>query len=959
MIAPRPGPRGRFVALALALFGPLLFAGSARAALSHDSNLAWRTLHSRHFAVHYHDGAEARAREAIAIAEQVHARLSALFRWTPEEPTEIVLTDEYDVSNGYTTFFPANRMAIYLAPPDDLNSLEDHGGWLETVITHEYTHALHLDKARGLPRALRRGFGRFPLLFPNVFEPLWLLEGIATYYETDLARGMGRGQSSYFDMLMRMEVAGGSKPLRQVNQEVDTWPGGYVPYLYGVQFYRFAAGRYGEDKVQRWVENYSDNIIPFRILSNSRQTFGRDLVRVWDEFERDRREHYRAQLEAIRAVGVHEGERLTHNGYLAGHTRATTDGSVYYTAFDGRNDPTLLVLRPGAKEPEALAGLHFDARLDAHDTAGILVAQPEVCRNTRYYYDLYRVDARSGSTRRLTDCARYRSAAWSAAGDRIAAVHHELGASRLDLLDADGGFIETLWTGEGDAVIGDLDWSPDGASLVAALWRNGSGWNLELFSLAERRWRALTNDSAIDVQPQFTRDGSAVFFSSDHGGIYNLRRLVLASGEIVTLSNVAGGAFHPAEAADRTLYYIGYTPQGFDLHRLEPQRRATPTAAPGPSVMAATPAPVPQDLQTGDYATLSGLWPRWWLPHLVVEPGRAEIGAVTSGSDALGRHVYAVDAAYDFANNLGVGALDYVYDRWYPVLKLHAARAHSFEREDNDDQDVTRVRRADTGQAEVVLPWLRHDWRWSLHFAALTERESDARLRRDAAPKPERDDSMVGTALVFDSTRRYPLSVSRSHGRELRLVAENSDAFDGDYMGRIYTLDWREFVALGAEHVLALRFVEGYGTEQPRPFGLGGSHGAPAAPPLLGSTLLDSPFNLRRYALRGYPEGLEELEGRRMRLGSIEYRFPVKRIERGIMTPPMAIHQAYGGVFVDAGAAWNEGRSPQDYRVGAGVETSADVALFYSLRFQLRLGLAHGFDEDGENQVYLRVGSSF
>jgi hypothetical protein len=35
------------------------------------------------------------------------------------------------------------------------------------------------------------------------------------------------------------------------------------------------------------------------------------------------------------------------------------------------------------------------------------------------------------------------------------------------------------------------------------------------------------------------------------------------------------------------------------------------------------------------------------------------------------------------------------------------------------------------------------------------------------------------------------------------------------------------------------------------------------------------------------------------------------------------------------------------------------VALFYSLRFQLRLGLAHGFDEDGENQVYLRVGSSF
>ena len=40
-------------------------------------------------------------------------------------------------------------------------------------------------------------------------QPDWLIEGLAVYHETDRARGIGRGQSSYFDMLMRMEVARG------------------------------------------------------------------------------------------------------------------------------------------------------------------------------------------------------------------------------------------------------------------------------------------------------------------------------------------------------------------------------------------------------------------------------------------------------------------------------------------------------------------------------------------------------------------------------------------------------------------------------------------------------------------------------------------------------------------------------------------------------------------------------
>lgn len=961
------GQRGRWVHRWLAVgwaAAVLALPGAAPAAVTHDYNLTWVSLKSAHFRVHYHDGGESRAREVIAIAESVHARLAPLFQWTPAEPTDIVVTDEYDVTNGYTTFFPSNRVIILLAPPDEVDSLEDNSGWLDTVITHEYAHVLHLDKARGFPSGVRSVLGRatgyllgFFDAFPNAYQPLWFLEGIATYYETDVARGYGRGQSSYFDMLMRMESAEGPKPLRQINQEVDTWPHGYVPYLYGVQWYNYLVKRYGEDKVQKLVHNYSDNIVPFRILSNTAATVGSDLDKVYSDFERERREHYGNQIAAVREKGEHVGERLSMEGYSATQARALPDGTVFYVAFDGRNDPALRVWRAGAAKTEKVRKIHYGARIDAHPTAGVLVAQPEVCRNVRYYYDLYRIDPQDGASTRLTRCARYRSAAWSPDGKRIAAIHHEFGKSSLDILDAGGKPMERLWSGAGDEVVADIDWSPDGSLIAASVWRRETGWNIEVFAFADKRWRSLTSDSAIDAHPRFSADGREIVFSSDHGGIYNIRKISVTGGAIETLSNVVGGAFYPTPTARGDIYYIGYGATGFDLYRLAPVARATPLAAPGPSAVLPDKPAMPGGVTSEDYSAWTGARPRWWFPHLIVDDSRFEIGALTSGSDVLNRHLYAVDLAYDVENNTPVGSLTYVYDRWYPIFKLYAGRENDFYRNDNDD--VVRIRHVDTFLGEIILPWRRYDYQWALHLGAVSEQQSDFKLDFGAQPWADTEDSLAGAAIVFNSTKFFPLSISRSHGREVRVVAENSDVFTSDYTGGVYTLDWREFLPLGGEHVLALRGVYGWGTDNPKPFRLGGSDGSEWAPPLLASPLLYSPFNIRDYPLRGYPEGLTSLQGRRMQLVSAEYRFPIKRIERGWMTPPAAIHQLFGSVFVDNGATWNDGNRAQETRTGAGIEAYADVAALYSLRFTLRLGYAHGFDDGGEDRVYLQIGSSF
>jgi outer membrane protein assembly factor BamA len=228
--------------------------------------------------------------------------------------------------------------------------------------------------------------------------------------------------------------------------------------------------------------------------------------------------------------------------------------------------------------------------------------------------------------------------------------------------------------------------------------------------------------------------------------------------------------------------------------------------------------------------------------------------------------------------------------------------------------DLQRVTSSDTYLAEMVLPYLQYRRDITLHAAAYTVRDADDWTATGVAPQADRTDNVLGYAFVYDSTRRYPLSISRSRGVQLSVAAETSDAIDGsDYSGEVYTLDGRAFLPLAGEHVLALRLAGGWGSASPRSFRLGGSVSASSAPLPLDPALLNSPFNQREFALRGYDSGLAELTGRRMVLASAEWRFPVARIERGFMAPPLAVHQAYGSVFAETGDAWDTGRSPGDF----------------------------------------------
>lgn len=919
-----------------------------------DPGLDWKTIESEHLYVHYADGNKAIAERALAISEIAHQQLTDELDWQPREKTHIILSDESDQPNGYATPIFFNRTVLFLAPPTSVNTLEDFDDWLATLIVHEYAHIVHLDKSAGSAEYLRNIFGRFVFLFPNIFQPSWVIEGLATYKETDLDRGVGRGQSAMFASMMREELANGLQPISHVNLPVRTWPAGTTRYLYGVYFMSFLEKKYGEEKMQQWIDEYSDNLLPFFINTNAKQTLGKNLTPLWQEFEQWLTKKFQLQITAIKAKGVKAGEQVSIDAYRTNSLRAfpTVDGDeLYYVSVSGYKRATLMHIDAEGKT-HALITLNNVVNLDVHPRSGLLLTQNEFCNNYTIYSDIYTYDKDNNELKRLTECGRYLYASWLPDGKQIVAVHHDATHFELQLLDGETRIKNILWRSSDGEILGQIDVSPDGKNIIASVWRKTEGWNIELFNLKEKRWLPVTRGVNIAANPRYTPDGN-ILFSQEADGVYNLYRYYPGTEKVDQLTNLTGGAFQSSQASiGGPVYYSAYSADGYSINRLED----TTAFSQAPAFKDDRLRPIDYTVslhQQRDYSALSNMKPRWWFPSWSFTEQRSELGVITAGSDALAIHNYQVTASYDFKLDKPAASLSYAYaDRLY----LSAARTNDIYLDEYGD--LYRLSKRNIASAVLAFPDYYIQQQSNLLFSIVYDKTSDEELAVGAVPLNDLEDNLLGIAWLYNSANINPLSISPVDGMHLRLVAEDSDTLSSDFTGQVYTLDWRQYIRTGKESVLALRFLQGWGTDQPQPFELGGVDSNEDAVSILFGNSNEAVFDERSYALRGYKEGLPQLRGRRAQLLSGEWRFPIQRTETGIMAPPVGLMQWSGTVFAETGSAYQD--SPDKYYPSAGLELDTDINVFYGATLRVTAGYAHGFDGDiGDDLVYLRIGSSF
>jgi hypothetical protein len=92
----------------------------------------------------------------------------------------------------------------------------------------------------------------------------------------------------------------------------------------------------------------------------------------------------------------------------------------------------------------------------------------------------------------------------------------------------------------------------------------------------------------------------------------------------------------------------------------------------------------------------------------------------------------------------------------------------------------------------------------------------------------------------------------------------------------------------------------------------------------------------------GLVRGLDssDLLGTRAAVVNLDYRLPLKQIERGVGTLPIFARVLHAAVFVDAGHAWTSSFTAADPTVSFGAQLSLDAVVGYVLPLTFTTGVS-------------------
>jgi hypothetical protein len=917
----------------------------ANAANRYDPRFRFRTIRTPHFTIYFHQGEETLARRLAAIAEDVFDRVSREFG-RPNGRVHVILVDQHDLSNGWATPVPYNTIEVSAAAPPGESTIGNTGDWLRLVLSHEYTHIVHLDKARGWIGGLRRVFGHAPLLYPNLFLPLWQIEGIATYNESVLT-GEGRVPAGDFRLIVdRAAAARRFDPIDRANGGLVDWPGGSAHYAYGAYFHQYLADRFGPEAVARLGDETSSRV-PYFGARAFRKVFERSLGELWDDFEKDTSAH--AREESTTAV------RLTHHGFSVGAPTFGRNGQLFYSIVNPHGFPALMELRNDGSEPHEVTSSYLGNQI-GFGAGQLVFDQFEIVHNVGLQSDLYAVDERGGHARRLTHLARATAPDVAPDGRSIVCTIQmpDRRALATFQLPPPGTFgTPVVLLSEAGTNYSSPRWSPDGRSIAVERRERGGPSEIVVVDVATRRARAVvSSQDGRNITPSWL-SSTTVLFASDRGGEpFNIYSVDIASGAVRHLRGAGSSAQAPAVSPDgKTLVFVGYTTEGYDLFSM-PLASATwsTVSAPSSASTPARPAPLTGPIATPDHAyrPWRTLVPQFWMPILESDAGEVSAGAATQASDALGRHTYGATVAWTSSRARPDWSVAYAYDRWWPTLFASVS----------DDTDPWRGGEIETREVNAGALFTVARVRWSQSFLAAIDASRDTFACGPCVmpPQPDVTRGAIRSGWILENAKAYGYSISRESGAALRLTGELApEALGSDAPNSAMTVDARAYHPLGPRHAVVAARAAGavsWGVKDARRvFSASGS--GPAS----------GPFDFGRSAvglLRGFES--DSVVGGRVAVGNLDYRFPLLRVQRGAGTIPVFIRTIHGAIFADAANAWDEGFRRADVRVATGAELSFDTVVGFGLPLAFTTGAAWRRDPSGRQDgvaVFGRIGRAF
>jgi hypothetical protein len=933
----------RVAVAVLALTCLTITAERASAATRYDPRLRFRTIATPRFDIHYHQGEEVLAQRLAILAEQVAAQIDRTLGKATGR-VQVILVDQNDTPNGWATPLPYNTIEITAAAPAADSIIGNVNDWLRLVFTHEYVHIVHLSRAEGWVGGLRRVFGRLPLLYPNLYQPIWQIEGLATWQESAQT---GQGRVPAGDFRLFLERAAAQKrfePLDRASSRLVDWPSGSTPYLYGAYFHEYLAGRYGEAAIGRLIDETSRRL-PYLGSRAYGRVFGRSLGTLWEDF---RRSVPPARVSAATA------RRLTRHGFSVSGPRFVDDRRVLYSLADPHGFPSLRELDLTTLRSRPIA-TRFSGDQVAIAGSDAIFDQIEVVRNVGRQSDLYATTLPGGDTRRLTYGARAADPDVSPDGSRIvfSVQHADRRELALAMLPLNRHSNMRALVSAADVDYDSPRWSPDGRSIVAERRARGAPSEIVIVDAQTAAMETIVSADR-NAGPVWSPDGSSIWFASaperEAFQIFSVDRV---SGVVQQLEGTGPSAHSPAVSPDgRSLVFVGYTADGYDLFSLPlasarwtaVQAVARPAAM--PRVIESTPAP------SKPYGPLWTALPRFWTPTFESDGAEFVAGAATGSVDALGRHAYGVEAGWSTSRARPDWQVGYAYDRWQPTFYVVFA----------DDTDPWREGERRTLEASAGMLLASRRIRRT-HVALLEVHGSQERyecpsLAADCAPEtgPRVGRRSIRTGLSYDSARAFGYSITPEEGGRITTTLE---AFRFSVFGGASslsaTLDGRRYVRAWPRHAaVAMRAA------------VAAAWGDASVLPLFsasGSEPQDGGFGFGSGAI-GLIRGVDEdrVLGIRAAVINLDYRLPIAHVERGFGTTPVFLKAVHAAVFVDAGTAWFDRFRSSDVRYSVGAELSIDTVLGFFAPVTFAAGGVWRVGPDpGERGLaaFARVGRAF
>lgn len=955
----------------------IVFLASPALAASFNPGVDWRTLEGPHFRVHFPERIRENAQRAAAILEEIYPKVTEEWDWRPWGKTEVVLTDSTDESNGMTSVLPYNWMLIYVAPPDPDSSLAHYDNWLRELLIHEFTHLVQIDAVGGSWWPLRFLMGK--TVSPSGMNPMWLREGVAQYGETDFTAG-GRGRGSYSEMVVRTAVIEDAFPaIDQADGQGWKWPSYKGAYIYGIKFVQWLVEQYGEEKFMQLDRRIRSSILIGMLNHDARNVYGKTMYELWREWRQDLNDRYAKKLAELEQQGITQPAEVIvptkRDGQYSDPALSPDGTMLVYTATSphGKAQVRLLNLQTGEESvlKEGQTAVQFSWSPDGQRIAWSSMGSYKTYNR---FYDLwvydFSIEKERKRAKKLTSGARARDPEFDRSGVNLFFVAGDKGTDALKRIDVESKEITVLTKDvPPHQQFANPRISPDGASLALSVWKPDEGYRVWIYTVDGMPVRRLTADKgiAVEARPAWSGDGRFVTFSSDQSGIANLFRAPREGGRVQQLTNVVSGVFQPQPTSDTSVVAQYYTSKGFVIARFDvsPPQFGAPAkggkaakgkgvavaegregdGALGQSEPASSAEPAlpldPELFKERPYVSFgkSLFLPRFILPNVAYANDTLFASLSTGGTDVLRWQNWLASGTYRTDANFFGFHFRYWYSRYRPTFGVsvnrYAVDFSQYRFSDRPNEIVHLFEKRQGVSPFVIIPIQNHGVSLAYYYedhqplTSLTPaEESIFNFGKFAGFRAE---------YFYGDAEKYPASISKENGRNIRLTGTVSNSVFGAGEGNeqiIAAGDWREFIRLYRHHVLALRASGGttWGDKMAQgTFGVGGA---------IGEGAFGGGGSFNYFPLRGLP--VSAFAGNSAMVLSAEYRLPLFSPQRGLGTTPFFLKNISAAFFADYGNAWT-GDIPMsklldDFLLGVGAELRGDFVIGHGLPVHGRVG---------------------